>query len=91
MKIGRVVDTKHQPQGLREGKPDYTPLEYDINFKDILLMGIQKEEASVRFYVDMAEMITDAGSRELLLELAEEEVGHKERFQAALNRLYQDT
>ncbi len=60
------------------------PPEIKMNYKDILLMGIQKEEASIRLYVDLAEMTSDAHSKEILLALAQEEAGHKLRFQTIL-------
>jgi rubrerythrin len=81
MKSGRVVNTYKTPQGLRYEQPDYTPPDIEINYKDILLMGIQKEEASFRLYVDLAGMVTDHNSKEMLLALAQEEAKHKLRFQ----------
>jgi rubrerythrin len=90
MKAGRVVKTEEQPRGLLEDRPDDNPLEYEIDFKEILLLGIQKEEASIRLYTDMAGMVSDANSRQMLLALVDEETEHKERFQAGLNRLFQD-
>jgi rubrerythrin len=91
MKTGRVVDTSRVPLGLQDDQPDYTPLEYEIDFKDILLMGIQKEEASFRLYVDLAGMATDASSKEILLALAQEEAEHKLRFQAGFDYLLKST
>lgn len=84
MKTGRVVNEDKPPTGFHDEQPDYVPPEIEMNYKDILLMGIQKEEASVRLYVDMAEMTSDAHSKEILLALAQEEVGHKQRFQKIL-------
>ncbi len=91
MKTGRVVDTSRVPLGLQDDQPDYTPLEYEIDFKDILLMGILKEEASFRLYVDLAGMATDASSKEILLALAQEEAEHKLRFQAGFDYLLKST
>jgi rubrerythrin len=48
---------------------------------------MQKEEASIRLYVDMAEMTSDAHSKEILVALAKEEAGHKQRFQEILEFL----
>jgi rubrerythrin len=47
----------------------------------MLIMGMKKEETSFRLYVDLAGRVTDPGSKETLLSLAEEEVRHKLRFQ----------
>jgi rubrerythrin len=87
MKTGRVVDTSRVPLGLQDDQPDYTPLEYEIDYRDILLMGMQKEEASFRLYVDLAGMATDANSKEVLLAIAQEEVKHKLRFQTEFDYL----
>ncbi len=87
MKAGRVVNTSDAPLGLQEGLPDYTPLEFDIDYKDILLMGMQKEEASFRLYVDLAGRVSDVNSKEVLLAIAQEEVKHKLRFQTEFDYL----
>jgi rubrerythrin len=87
MKVGRVVNTDKTPAGFKDDRADYVPPEIEMDYKDILLMGIQKEEASIRLYVDMAEMISDAHSKEILLALAQEEAGHKLRFQTVLDYL----
>jgi rubrerythrin len=88
MKTGRVVDTSRVPLGLQDDQPDYTPLEYEIDFKNILLMGMQKEEASFRLYVEMAGMTTDHDSKEMLLAIAQEEAGHKLRFKTVFDHLF---
>ncbi|MGD1042954.1 MAG: ferritin family protein [Sedimentisphaerales bacterium] len=87
MKAGRVVNKDKTPAGFKNDRADYVPPEIGMDYKDILLMGMQKEEASIRLYVDMAEMISDAHSKEILLALAQEEVGHKLRFQTVLDYL----
>ena len=87
MKTGRVVNKDKTPAGFKNDRADYVPPEIEMDYKDILLMGMQKEEASIRLYVDMAEMISDAHSKEILLALAQEEVGHKLRFQTVLDYL----
>ena len=88
LKVGRVVKTHKTPVGLRYEQPDYTPPDYEIDYKDILLIGIQKEEASIRLYTDLAGMTNDSDSRETLLALAHEEAEHKERFQAVFEHLF---
>jgi rubrerythrin len=90
IKTGRVVNTSEEIPGLNDDQPDSAAPDFVIDFKDILLIGIQKEEASVRLYTDMAGMVTDAESKRMLLALAAEEVKHKDRFQAGFNRLFQD-
>jgi rubrerythrin len=61
------------------------PLE--ITYKDMLVMAMQKEEASFRLYVDLVGRITDPNSRETLLALAQEEVRHKLRFETEYDLL----
>ena len=87
MKTGMVVNTEKTPAGFRDEQPNYVPPEIEMDYKDILLMGMQKEEASFRLYVDLAGMATDAHSKEILLALAQEEAGHKLRFQTVLDYL----
>jgi len=87
MKTGRVVKEDKSPAGFHDQKPDYAPTVIDMSYKDVLLMGMQKEEASIRLYVDMAEMTSDAHSKEILIALAQEEAGHKLRFQTVLDYL----
>jgi rubrerythrin len=88
MKTGRVVDTNNAPRGLQENRPDYVPPEFDIDYKSILLMGIQKEDASFRLYVDLAGMATSASAREMLIALSQEEARHKLRFQAEFDHAF---
>jgi rubrerythrin len=89
LKTGRVVNTHKTPLGLRYDQPDYTPHDFEIDYKDILLVGIQKEEASVRLYTDLAGMTNDHDSKETLLALAREEAEHKLRFQAVFEHLFE--
>jgi len=87
MKTGRVVNTHKTSLELQDDQPDYTPPEFEIDYKDILLMGIQKEDASFRLYVDLAGRVADHNSRETLLALAEEEARHKLRFQVEFDQV----
>jgi len=83
MKAGRTVSTKLKP-----GRPesDYIisddPSQLDIDYKDMLLLGVEKEESSFRIYVDLAAKACDEESRGVFLSLAEEEVKHKLRFES---------
>ncbi len=87
MKTGRVVKKNLNPPGFSDEKPDYAPLKVEMSYKDILQMGLQKEEASIKLYTELAAMTSDAHSREVLLNLAQEEAIHKQRFQKALDFL----
>jgi len=59
----------------------------DMDYKDVLLLGIEKEEASFRTYVNLLANVHDEESREVLLALAEEEVKHKLRFETEYDML----
>lgn len=54
---------------------DGGPLEMD--YEDLLLWAMKKEKASFRLYVELAAIVKDAGMRDTLLSLAEEEAKHK--------------
>lgn len=60
----------------------------DADYRDMLLLGMEKEEASFRIYVNMVANVHDEYLRELLLALAEEEVKHKLRFENEYNSLF---
>jgi rubrerythrin len=81
MKTGKVVKQKHTTAGFRSERPDYVPPVIEMSYKDILLMGIQKEDASLQLYTDLAEMTSDDHSKEIFLAMAQEEAAHKQRFQ----------
>ncbi len=82
MKTGRTIAVEQKP--LRPER-DYilsdneSPL--DMDYKDMLLLGIEKEEAAFRTYVNLSTSVLDEESREVLLAIAEEEVKHKLRFE----------
>jgi len=88
MKTGRVV-----PETSKVTIPEHdyiisdneTPL--DMDYKDMLLLGMEKEEASFRTYVNLVAGVQDEEAREILLALAEEEVKHKMRFEAEYDAL----
>ncbi|MEJ2699487.1 MAG: ferritin family protein [Desulfuromonadales bacterium] len=50
----------------------------EYTFSEIVHMASRKEEESVRFYRKAAGMIQLSGTRQLLLELADEETKHKD-------------
>ncbi|MCH7558704.1 MAG: ferritin family protein [Planctomycetes bacterium] len=88
MKTGKTVAVEQKP--LRPDRnyilsDDELPL--DMDYKDMLLLGIEKEEASFRTYVNLSASVLDEGSREVLLAIAEEEVKHKLRFETEYDLL----
>jgi rubrerythrin len=83
MKTGKTIAVEENPA--RPGRSyilsnDPSPL--DMDYKDMLLLAIEKEEAAFRIYVKLAASVLDKKSQDILLALAEEEVKHKLRFQA---------
>ena len=70
-----------------EGFAEAIRFDVVMDYKDLLLMCIQKEEAAFRLYVDLATRITDPDSRDTLLAIAEQEVKHKIRFETEYDNL----
>jgi len=72
--------------GIGQVEQDAGP-KLDMDYKDMLLLGIEKEEASFRTYVHLIGTVHEQGSREVLLAIAEEEVKHKFRFELEYDML----
>jgi rubrerythrin len=88
MKGGKVVITA-------EKAADFNPSFYlenaedtrEMDYKDMLIMAIAKEKRSVRFYIELAALVKDKESRDVLISLAEEEAKHEARFQIEYDQL----
>ncbi len=83
IKTGQVLTI---PQELPPGPDsDYIVAEGDallsMDYMDMLLLAMEKEEAAFRTYVNLVADTRDEQMQELLLALAEEEVKHKIRFE----------
>lgn len=86
MKSGRVVTaTEKFELNTRDGGTDIPKLNMD--YKDMLVLGMQKEESSFRLYVDLAARVSSEEAYETLIALAEEEVKHKMRFEMEYENL----
>jgi len=91
MKRGKVVAAPQDTADL-----DQTDImvaidpETNIDYKNVLLLAINKETKSFRLYVDLAAMVKDKESREVLLSLAEEEAKHKARFEMEYDMAVKD-
>jgi len=91
MKIGKVV-----PQGKKDDwAQKYDAMvefecNFNIDYRDIVEIGMEKEDAAFRTYVNLAGMAHDPNSRDMLLALAEEEASHKLRWEAEFNELMQN-
>ncbi|MHC4748106.1 MAG: ferritin family protein, partial [Planctomycetota bacterium] len=78
MKTGRVVATAVNvvwPE-VADYKVDIEP-EPNVACQNLLNLAMQKEKASLRFYIDLAATAENENFREMLLSLAEEEARHK--------------
>ena len=91
MKRGKVVAAPQDTADL-----DQTDImvaidpETNIDYKNALLLAINKETKSFRLYVDLAAMVKDKEPREVLLSLAEEEAKHKVRFEMEYDMAVKD-
>ncbi|MBN2180872.1 MAG: ferritin family protein [Sedimentisphaerales bacterium] len=92
MKTGRTVSTEQTPpRPASEYIISDVSSELDIDYKDVLLLGMEKEEASFRTYVNLIPSVHNEQSREVLLALAQEEVKHKIRFETEYNMMLKNT
>ena len=55
--------------------------ELGIDYKNALILAINKEAKSFRLYVELAAIVKDKQSRETLLSLAQEEAKHELQFE----------
>jgi len=49
--------------------------------KDVFLVAAEKEKASQDFYLELAELHPEGPVKDLLIQLAQEELGHKEKVE----------
>jgi rubrerythrin len=89
LKRGITLPDKQMPSTRPES--DYiisdSDLPLDIDYADMLLLGMEKEDAAFRMFVSLIPNVQDEQSRELLLSLAQEEVKHKLRFETEYDML----
>lgn len=52
-----------------------------MSYTDLLIVGMKKEETSRKLYNDLATIAEDRQIKEVLQQLADEEAGHKMRFE----------
>jgi rubrerythrin len=87
LKLGAVV-----PQDDAEFDNEYK-IESDeiaeMDYGDLLILGMEKEDISFRFYVDMAVKAASPESRDAFLAIAEQELRHKIRFEIEYEKLPQ--
>lgn len=90
IKMGKTLPTQQMPEGRPESEyiisDSDAPL--DMDYADMLLLGVEKEDAAFRVYVNLIPNVQDEESREVLLALAQEEVRHKLRFETEYDMLH---
>ncbi len=83
MKVGEVVgDFDISNYVSKTGDP------MTMDYEELLILAMNKEEISINLYSDLAEVVKDEQSRETLLALAEEELMHRQRFEAEYHSLH---
>ena len=87
MKSGRVVKATKKVEIKADDDPETGIPKLDMDYKHMLMLGIHKEDASFRLYVDLAARVSSEEAYETLLALAEEEVKHKLRFEMEYENL----
>jgi rubrerythrin len=87
IKSGRVLTATERLELEDNGDTKTAGTEIDMDYKDMLILTMQKEEASFRLYVDLAARVTSKDAYETFLALAEEEVKHKLRFEVEYDNL----
>ncbi len=85
MKTGKVVSESAQPVFSISDHIGQAGNPMDMNYKELLVFAIKKEETSIRLYNDLANAVGDEESREMLLALANEENQHRLRFELEYN------
>ena len=83
MKTGKVVPDGYEspPRPDSDYIVDEDNALLDMDYRDMLLLAMEKEKAAFRTYVSLMAETRDEQTQELLLALAEEEVKHKLRFE----------
>jgi rubrerythrin len=92
IKLGFSVPSASQTQDIGlddDDKQDVFPKEQDldIDYKEMLIFAMRKEQKSLRLYIEMATLVKDKESREMLVTLAENEAMHQARFEVEYNIL----
>ena len=88
LKSGHVFDETNTPSS-----NDYDNIVLDnqagvdMDYSQLLQICIEKEDASVKLYTEMAAMVRNVDSRQVLLGIAEEEMRHKIKFENEYDNL----
>lgn len=91
MKLGKVVPNdpiNSKFKGITETKNSTDSL--DMEYRDAILLAVQKEDAAFQLYSELALNSDDAETRNMFLEMAEQEMKHKMRFQEEYENIISD-
>jgi rubrerythrin len=93
MKLGGVV-ARNSVQNKSLPKPldfmiDMSRI-MQMDYKGLLILAMQREKASFKFYIELIPTVTKQSLRDVLMELAEEEARHKISFEIEYNMFVND-
>ena len=82
MKAGRIAIDEEDvgDLGIADSVKDVKPYA-KMNYVDLLVVGMKKEEAALKLYTDLAAIAQTQKLRDIFLRLAQEEAEHKVRFE----------
>ena len=84
-KVKKMKLEKTGSLGIAEWVDD-VPYNSDMSYADVLKMAIKNEEKSEHLYTSLAQSVTEAALKKLLMVLGQEETKHKKR----LEQIYDD-
>ncbi len=79
-KLDKIEVKETKGLGLAEMMDD-VPYSSDMSYADLIRMAIKNEEKSQRLYVNTSQLVKEPNLKKLLLFLAQEESGHKQRLE----------
>lgn len=66
---------------------DDAPIDIKMNYIDLLIIGMKKEETSRKLYTDLAATAGTQELKDIFLQLAQQEARHKRRFETEHEKL----
>ncbi len=81
LKSGKTVDFNEQIEIMLPEIEENPDALIDISYPEALVMAIKKEELAFHLYTDLAHKVRNNELKQAFLQLAEEEVKHKFRFE----------
>lgn len=87
IKTGQTVKIETVPSPKKISVTETEGFKSEINYLDLLLIAIDKEETAFTTYIDMLDSVSDDDTRQTLLAIAQQEAIHKYRFELEYNTL----